>query len=124
MVKGEKDSFENTFLGPKVCRRTNVFMLSFGCSPRMVQLEALVAITSLAVHAALCGLLRWRLADVTHDGHSSAGSLAVALNNALQGEVTEQHADAALAKVDIVLTARAVDGGDARGHGPFAPTRG
>lgn len=92
-------------------------MLSFGRAPRVVQLEALVTVASLAVHAALGRLLLlWRLADVAHDGDSGAGRLAVALNNALQGEVAEQHADATLSEVDVVLAAGARDGGDPGGH--------
>ncbi len=100
-------------------------MLSFGCPPGVVQLEALIAVAGLAVHAALCGLLQlWRLADVAHDCDGCAGGLAVALDNALQGEVTEQHADAALAEVNVVLAAGAWNGSDARGHRPSAPPRG
>lgn len=91
----------------------------------MVQLEALVAVASLAVHAALGGLLLLRrLTDVTHDRDGRAGGLAVALNDALQSEVTEQHADAALAKVYVVLAAWAWDGGDPGSHRPSAPPRG
>lgn len=100
-------------------------MLSFGCAPGMVQLEALVAVAGLAVHAALCGLLLLRrLADVAHDCDGRAGRLAVALDDALQGEVTEQHTDAALAEVDVVLTAGARDGGDPGSHRASAPPRG
>lgn len=100
-------------------------MLSLGCAPGVVQLEALVTVAGLAVHAALGGLLLlWRLADVAHDGNGSAGGLTVALHNALQREVTEQHADAALAKVDVVLAAGAWDGGDTGSHRPSAPARG
>ena len=92
-------------------------MLSFGRAPGMVQLEALITIASLAVHTALRSLLLLcRFADVAHDCHSSAGSLAVALNNALQGEVTEQHTDATLAEVNVMLAARAWDGGDPGSH--------
>lgn len=100
-------------------------MLSFGCAPGVVQLEALVTIARLAVHTALCGLLQlWRLADVTHNGHSGSGRLAVSLDDVLQGEVTEQHTDAALAEVDVMLAAWACDGGDPWSHGPSAPPRG
>lgn len=99
-------------------------MLSFWCPPGVVQFEALVTVARLAVHAALRGLLRWRLANVTHDGDGCAGGLAVALDDALQGEVTEQHADAALAEVDVMLAAGARDGGDPGSHRPSAPTRG
>lgn len=92
-------------------------MLSFGCSPGVMQLEALVAVASLAVHAALRGLLLLcRLADVTHDCDGGPGGLAIALDNALKGEVTEQHANATLTKVDVVLAAGAWDGGDPGGH--------
>ncbi len=97
-------------------------MLSFGCAPGVVQLEALIAVASLAVHTALGGLLQLRrLTDVAHDRDGGAGRLAVALDDALQCEVAEQHADAALTEVDVVLAARARDGGDPRGHRPSAP---
>lgn len=96
-------------------------MLGFGCAPGVVELEALVAVASPAVHAALGGLLLWRLADVAHDRHGGASRLAVALHDALQGEVPKQHADAAFAEVDVVLAAGARNGGDPRGHRPPAP---
>lgn len=116
---------DDTCLGPKICGGTDILMLSFGCAPGVVQLEALVTVASLAVHTALCSLLLlWRLTDVTHDRDGCAGSLAVALNDVLQGEVTEQHADAALTKVDVMLAARAWDGGDPRSHRTSAPSRG
>lgn len=100
-------------------------MLSFGSAPGVVQLEALIAVASLAVHTALCSLLLLRrLTDVTHDCDGGPGSLAVALNYALQSEVTEQHADAALAKVYVMLAAWAWDGGDPGSHRPSAPPRG
>ena len=100
-------------------------MLSFGRAPGVVQLEAFVTVAGLAVHAALSGLLLLRrLADVTHDCDGRAGRLPVALDDALQGEVTEQHADAALAKVDVMLTAGARDGGDPGSHRASAPPRG
>lgn len=92
-------------------------MLSLRRAPGMVHLEALVAVARLAVHAALGGLLLLRrLADVAHDGHGRAGRLAVALHDALQGEVAKQHADAPLAEVDVVLAAGAWDGGDPWSH--------
>lgn len=113
------------YLGPEVSGGANILMLGFRRAPGMVHLETLVAVASLAVHAALSSfLLVWRLADVTHDGDGRAGSLAVALHDALQGEVTEEHADAALAKVDVMLAAWAWDGGDSGGHRPSAPPRG
>lgn len=97
-------------------------MLSFGCAPGVVQLEALVTVTGLAVHAALRSLLQlWRLTDVTHDRNGCAGSLAVALHDALQGEVAEQHTDAAFTEVDVMLAAWAWDGGDPGSHRPSAP---
>lgn len=100
-------------------------MLRFGRAPRVMQLETLVAVAGLAVHAALGGLLLLRrLADVAHDGDGSSRRLPVALHDALQGEIAEQHANAALAKVDVVLAARARDGGDPRGHRASAPARG
>lgn len=100
-------------------------MLGFGRAPGVVQLEALVAVAGPAVHAALGGLLLLRrLADVAHDCHGGASSLPVALDDALQGEVPEEHADAALAQVDVVLAAGARNGGDPRGHRPPAPAWG
>lgn len=97
-------------------------MLGFGRAPGVVELEALVAVARPAVHAALGGLLLLRgLAAVAHDGHGGAGRLAVALHDVLQGEVAEQHADAALAQVDVVLAAGARDGGDPRGDRAPAP---
>ena len=93
-------------------------MLGLGRAPGVVQLEALVAVAGLAVHAALGGLLRRqrRLAHVAHDGHGGTGRLPVALHDVLQREVAEEHADAALAQLDVVLAARARDGRDAGGH--------
>lgn len=114
----------DTCLRPEVRCGANVFVLGFGRAPWVVQLETLVTIAGLAVHAALGGLLLRRLADVAHDRHCGAGSLAVALNNAFQGEVTEQHADAALAEVDVMVAAGAGDGGDPGSHRPSAPPRG
>lgn len=112
-------------LGPEVCGGTHVLVLGLGRAPGVVQLEALVAVARPAVHAALGGLLLLRrLAHVAHDGHGGAGGLPVALHDALQGEVAKQHADAALAEVDVVLAAGARDGGDPRGHRPPAPPGG
>lgn len=109
-------------LGPKVCSGADVLVLGFGGAPGVVQLEALVAVAGPAVHAALGGLLLLGgLADIAHDGDGGAGRLAVALHDALQGEVPKQHADAALAQVDVVLAAGAGNGGDPRGHRPPAP---
>lgn len=97
-------------------------MLSFGCAPGVVQLEALVAVAGLAVHTALGGLLQLRrLTDVAHDCDGGASGLAVALDDALQGEVAEQHADATLAEVNVVMAAWAWDGGDPGSHRPSAP---
>lgn len=113
-----------THLGPKIRRGADILVLGFGCAPGVVQLEALVAVARLAVHAALCGLLQlWRFADVAHDGDGCAGSLPIALDDALQGEVSEQHADAALAQIYVVLAARAWDGGDPGSHRASAPPR-
>lgn len=89
----------------------------------MVQLEALVAVASLTVHAALRRLLLlWRFTDVAHDRDGSAGGLPVALDYIFQGEVAKQHADASFAQVDVVLAAWAWDGGDAGSHRPPAPS--
>lgn len=116
---------EDTCLWPKVCCGTNIFMLSFGCAPGMVQLEALVAVAGLAVHTALSSLLLlWRLTDVTHDRDGCSGRLAVALDDAFQSEVAEQHTDATLTEVYVMLAARAWDSGDPGSHRPPAPPRG
>lgn len=109
------------YLGPKICSGADVLVLGFGCAPGVVQLEALVAVARPAVHAALRGLLLGGLADVAHDGDGGASGLAVALDDALQGEVPKQHADAAFAQVDVVLAAGARNGGDPRGHRSPAP---
>lgn len=113
----------HTHLGPKIRRGTNILVLGFGCAPGVVQLETLVTVARLAVHAALCCLLLWRLADVAHDGDGCAGSLPVALHDALQGEVSEQHADAAFAQIYVMLAAWARDGGDPGSHRSSAPSR-
>lgn len=115
---------QRPYLGPEVCGGPDVLVLGFGRAPGVVQLEALVAVARPAVHAALGGLLLWRLAHAAHDGHGGASRLAVALHDALQGEVPKQHADAAFAQVDVVLAARARNGGDPRGHRPSAPSLG
>jgi len=100
-------------------------MLGFGCAPGVMQLEALITVAGLAVHAALCSLLLlWRFTDVTHDCDGCSGSLSVTLNDALQCEVAKQHADAALAQVDVMPTAWAGDGGHSRSNGTSAPARG
>lgn len=113
------------YLWPKIRGGANVLVLSFGSAPGMVQFEALVAIASLAVHAALCCLLLvWRFADVAHYCNGSAGGLPVALNDALQGEVAEQHTDATLTQVNVVLATRAWDGRDPGSHRPSTPARG
>lgn len=113
----------DTHLGPKIRSGTNILVLGFGCAPGVVQLETLVTVARLAVHAALCCLLLWRLADVAHDGDGCAGSLPVALHDALQGEVSEQHADAAFAQIYVMLAAWARDGGDPGSHRSSTPSR-
>lgn len=84
--------------------------------PWVVQLEALVAVAGLAVHAALGGLLhsRW-LAQVAHDSDCGTGRLPVALHNALQREVAEEHADTPLAQLYVTLATWAWEAGDAGG---------
>lgn len=99
-------------------------MLRFGRAPGVVQLEALVAVAGLTVHAALGGLLRRRLTHVAHDGHRGPRRLPVPLHDTLQREVAEEHADAALPEVDVVLAAWAGEGGDAGCHGGTPPARG
>lgn len=111
-----------SYLRSKICGGPNILMLSFWCAPWVVQLEALITVASPAVHAALCCLLLlWRLADVAHDRDCSTSSLAVALNNALQGEVPEQHANAPFTEVNVMLAARTWDSSDPRSHWPSAP---
>lgn len=125
MFLNKPEFSKDTCLGPKVCCGAHILVLSFGRAPGVVQLEALVAVAGLAVHAALRGLLLlWRLTDVAHDCDSCPGSLAVALDDAFQSEVAKQHADAALAEVYVVLAAWARDGGDPGSHGASAPPRG
>lgn len=101
-------------LGAEVERGAHILVLGFRCTPRVVHLEALIAVAGLAVHAALGGLLHRWLARAAHDGDGCAGRLPVALHDALQREVAEEHADAALAQINVVLAARAREGGDAR----------
>lgn len=114
-----------THLGSEVGGGAHILVLRLGRAPGVVKLETLIAVAGLAVHAALGGfLLLWRLTDVAHDGDGSAGCLPVALHDALQGEVAEQHANAALAKVNVMLAARARNGGDPWGHRASAPARG
>ncbi len=97
-------------------------MLGFGRSPGVVHLEALVAEAGLAVHAALGGLLSGRLAGVAHDGHGRAGRLPVALHDALQSKVSEEHADPALPEINVMLTAGTREGGDPRSDGGAPPS--
>lgn len=100
-------------------------MLGFRCAPGVVEFEAFVTVASLAVHTALGSLLLLRrLTDVTHDGDGCAGCLAVALHDALQGKVAEEHTDATLTKVNVMLAARACNRSDTRGHRSSAPPRG
>lgn len=113
---------ERPHLGPEIGGGPHVLVLGLGRAPGVVQLEALVAVAGPAVHAALGGLLLLRgLAHVANDCHGGASGLTVALHDALQREVPEQHADAAFAEVNVVLAAGARDGGDPRGHRPPAP---
>lgn len=89
----------------------------------MVQLKAFVTVAGLAVHAALRGLLYdGRLTHVTHDGNGGACRLSVALHDALQRKVPEQHTDAPLTEIDITLAAGAREGGDARRDRRAPPT--
>lgn len=112
------------YLGSKIGGGAHILMLGFWSAPGVVQLEALVTVASLAVHAALRRLLLvGRFADVAHDCDGRAGSLSVAFDDVLQGEVAEQHADAAFAEVDVMLAARARDGGDPGSDGTSSPAR-
>lgn len=112
-----------TCLRSKICGGSHILMLGFGGAPGVVQFEALIAVASLTVHAALCRLLLlWRFTDVAHDCDGGAGSLPVALHYIFQGEVAKQHANATFAQVDVVLAAWAWDGGDAGSHRPPAPS--
>lgn len=105
-----------SYLWSEVSSRPNVLVLGPGRPPWVVQLEALVAVARLAVHAALGGLLHSRrLAHVAHDGDSSTGRLPVALHNVLQCEVAEEHADAPFTQFYVVLATWAREAGDTRG---------
>lgn len=97
-------------------------MLGFGRSPRVMHLEAFVAVAGLAVHAALGGFLNGRFTHVTHDGHGRAGCLTVAFYDALQREVTEEHADPSLPKIDVMLAPGTGEGGDSRRNGGTPPS--
>lgn len=111
------------YLRSEVGGGSHVLVLGFGCAPGVVQLEALVAVTGLAVHAALGGLLqRGRLANVAHDGDGGSRRLPVALHDALQREVAEEHANAPLAEVDVVLATGTREGGDAGSDGGPPPS--
>lgn len=105
-----------SYLWSEVSSRPDVLVLGPGRPPWVVHLEALVAVARLAVHAALGGFLYggW-LAHVAHDGHGRAGRLPVALHNALQREVAEEHADAPLAQLYVALATWAREAGDAGG---------
>lgn len=105
------------YLWSEVGSRPDILVLSPGRSPRVVQLEAFVAVACLAVHAAFGGLLHSRrLAYVAHDGDGGTGRLPVALYDALQCEVAEEHADAPLTQLYVALAAWAWEAGDAGGH--------
>lgn len=115
----------DTYLGPEVGGWAHILVLSFRCAPGMVHLETLITVAGLAVHTALSSFLMLRrLADITHDGDGRTCRLAVALDYVLQGEVPEEHTDATLAEVDVVLAAGARDGGYSGGHRPSPPSRG
>lgn len=91
-------------------------MLGPGRPPWVVQLEALVAVARLTVHAALGGLLNSRrLANVAHDGDRGTGRLPVAFHDALQCEVAEEHVDAAFAQLYVTLATWTWKAGDAGG---------
>lgn len=107
---------DRSYLRSEVSSRPDVLVLGPGRPPWVVQLEALVAVACLAVHAALGGLLhsRW-LAHIAHDGDSGTGRLPVALHNSLQCEVAEEHADAPLAQLYVTLATWAWEAGDAGG---------
>lgn len=114
-----------SYLWSEVSSRPNVLVLGPGCPPRVVQLEALIAVARLAVHAALGGLLHSRrLAQVAHDGDSGTGRLPVALHNALQREVSEEHADAPLAQLYVTLATWAWEAGDTGGDRGAPPAGG
>lgn len=91
-------------------------MLGPGRPPWVIQLEALIAVARLAIHAALGSFLHSRrLAHVAHDGDSCTGRLPVALHNTFQCEVAEEHADAPLAQLYVTLTTWAWEAGDTVG---------
>lgn len=85
-----------------------MFMLSSRRSPRVVELETLVAKVGLAVSAALGSLQRLgRLTETAHDGYAAQTyCVPVPLHNALQGEVTKAVCQAFLPELYILLTGR------------------
>lgn len=61
-----------TNLWPKVVSGKNVFVLSSGSSPGVVEFETLVAEVGLAVSTAFSGLQRLRrFTETTHDGYTA-----------------------------------------------------
>lgn len=95
-----------TYLKSDVGGWSNVLMLSFYCSPGMVYLKTFIAIACTAVHAALCGLLRWRFAEVTHDGYGCPGCLPVSFHNCFQSKIPKQAIDTTFSKINIMQAAR------------------
>lgn len=96
-------------------------MLSFHCTPRVVNFEALVAVARTTVHATLGGLLGWWLTEVTHDGCGRPRGLPVPLDDSFQSEVAEQTIDSSFSQIHIVLTAGARKSGCPRGQGTALP---
>lgn len=95
-----------TYLGSEVGGWSYIFMLGLHSSPRMVYFETFIAIACTAVHAALCGLLRWRLAEITHNSNGCPGCLSVSFHNGFQSEVAKQAIDATLSEINIPLATR------------------
>lgn len=82
----------------------------------MVNFEAFVAVACAAVHAALCGFLRWWLTKVTHNGCGRPGCLPISFNNSFQSEISKKTIDTPLSKIHIMLTARTRKSGCPRGQ--------
>lgn len=89
MLQPEFCKVQYTYLGSEVGGWSYIFMLGFHCSPRMVYFETFIAIACTAVHATLCGLLRWWFAEITHNSNCCPGCLSVPFHNGFQREVAK-----------------------------------
>lgn len=96
-------------------------MLSFHCTPRVVNFEALIAVACATVHATLGGLLGWWLTEVTHDGRGRPSCLPVPLHDSFQSEIAKQTTDSSFSEIHVMLTAGARESGCPRGQGTALP---